>query len=237
MCFSLLASVAAGTILSVAGAATVTMARRRAELPLALIPLLFGVQQLIEGAVWWSLDQGDPTWNLRATLGYMIFSHVLWPVFVPFVYLCLEVVPWHRFVLAGFLALGAGVGLDGLFSVVQGPSTSHVTGSSIQYETPSLLVIVLYLVATCVSAFFSSYRVLRALGAAALGLALVTSWLYTAVFVSVWCFFSAILTLGVFLHFRSLRRPGRRPTIGRSSASPADRDDGRVPTPRPRSAG
>ena len=47
MCFSATASFTAGTGLIAFGAFTARRARRPAELPFALIPVLFGVQQLI----------------------------------------------------------------------------------------------------------------------------------------------------------------------------------------------
>lgn len=205
MCFSMTASVAAGSVLTVAGAAAVTLVRRRADLPLALMPLLFGVQQLVEGVVWWSLDHDDPTLNLRSTFAYMLFSHVLWPTFVPLAIRSAEVVAWRRRALAAFAAVGAVVSLDGLATLWSGAVTSHVAGSSIRYPMPSLYVIALYLLATCVATLFSSRRLLQVLGAVALGLALFTLWLYAAVFVSVWCFFSAVLTVVLLVHVRSLR--------------------------------
>ena len=52
MCFSATASFSAGAALLIVGAVTVRRARRRAELPFSLIPVLFGIQQLIEGAIW-----------------------------------------------------------------------------------------------------------------------------------------------------------------------------------------
>lgn len=210
MCFSLLASITAGTTLSAAGAATVTMTRRRAELPLAVIPLLFGVQQLIEGVVWWSIDHDDADLNVASTFAYTLFSHVLWPVFVPLAILGVETVPWRRKALAGFALVGALVSLDGLSIVLRGPSTSYVVGRSIRYTMPSDFLIALYLLATCGAILFSSRRLLRAMGAAALLLALVTLWLYAAVFVSVWCFVSAILTVLIFGYFWS-HRASRRP--------------------------
>ena len=52
MCFSATASFTAGTALVVLGTLAVRQVRRRSELPFALIPALFGIQQLIEGALW-----------------------------------------------------------------------------------------------------------------------------------------------------------------------------------------
>jgi hypothetical protein len=209
MCFSFLASVSAGTALSAVGASTVLMSRRAAELPLALVPLLFGVQQLTEGVVWWSLLHADPRLGAGATVVYMLFSHVLWPVFVPFAVLCTETVPWRRRALLAALAVGGLMTLDGLWTVVSGPGTAHVCGSSIRYPMPGAAVIALYLLATCVGTTFSSQRLLRATGVVALVLALVTLWLYTAVFVSVWCFFCAVLTVMLLGYFWLLRRPPR----------------------------
>jgi hypothetical protein len=210
VCFSMTASIAAGTALVATGAVTLALARGRTERPLALIPLLFGVQQLLEGVVWWSLDHDDAPLNLSSTFAYTLFSHVLWPVFVPFAFLSLETVPWRRNALRAFLALGALVSLEGLRIVLGGPGASHVTGSSIQYPMSSLFFVALYLVATCVGAMVSSHRLLVVLGAGALGLGLFTLWLYEAVFVSVWCFSSAILTLLIvgFFWSRHLRTTG-----------------------------
>jgi hypothetical protein len=62
----------------------------------------------------------------------------------------------------------------------------------------------------------SSRRPLRWIGAAALGLGPRTLWLYTVDFVSLWCFFSAILTLLVLVYFRALhgaRRPVGVPVV------------------------
>jgi hypothetical protein len=211
MCFSMPASFAAGAVLSVAGGATVRLARRRVERPLALIPLLFGVQQLVEGAVWWSLNHHDARVNHTSTFVYMLFSHVLWPVFVPVAVLSLETVRWRRRAVGLALVVGAVVSLEGLSIVLSGPTVSRVVCSSIQYERPSHLLIALYLVATCVGALLSSHRLLRLLGAAALVLAILTLWLYLDVFVSVWCFFSAVLTVLIFVYFWSLRRSTRLP--------------------------
>ena len=52
MCFSATASFTAGTALIAVGGVSLRRSRGKAELPLALVPLLFGVQQLSEGLLW-----------------------------------------------------------------------------------------------------------------------------------------------------------------------------------------
>jgi len=54
MCYSATASFVAGGGLTVVGLMTLRRTTNRAELPLAAIPLLFGVQQLVEGVIWLS---------------------------------------------------------------------------------------------------------------------------------------------------------------------------------------
>ena len=101
MCFSATASFTAGAALLVVGAVTTRRARRPAELPFALIPVLFGVQQLIEGVLWLTFPDKAPQLNAVLTLLYSLFSHVLWPIYVPIAVLLLEVVTWSRKVLTG----------------------------------------------------------------------------------------------------------------------------------------
>ena len=51
MCFSATASFISGTALCAIGVATLKQTKASAEIPFALIPLLFGIQQLTEGAL------------------------------------------------------------------------------------------------------------------------------------------------------------------------------------------
>lgn len=51
MCFSASASFIAGTSLSAIGVAALRNTEARTERPLAMMPLLFGVQQLTEGVI------------------------------------------------------------------------------------------------------------------------------------------------------------------------------------------
>ena len=70
MCFSASASFAAGTALVAVGAVTLSKAGHRAELGYAAIPLLFGVQQLIEGVIWLTFRFDAPLVNAATTFAY-----------------------------------------------------------------------------------------------------------------------------------------------------------------------
>ena len=81
MCFSATASFVAGARLSVVGVATIRTAERPSELPFASIPLLFGIQQLVEGIIWLTFREEAPALKQSMTYVYSFFSHVLWPIY------------------------------------------------------------------------------------------------------------------------------------------------------------
>ena len=204
MCFSATASFIAGTSLSVLGVATLRATQRRAEIPFAAIPLMFGLQQMVEGALWLSFQFDAPQLNLAMTYLFSMFSHVLWPIFVPFAIGLLETVPWRRKVIWGFRGVGLFVGLYLLFLIVEYPVTA-VVAENIVYISPhfyKIPVMLLYMAATCVSCFFSSGATIRLFGILALLLFAVAYGFFAVALFSVWCFFAALLSAIIFVHFK-----------------------------------
>jgi len=65
-----------------------------------MIPLLFGVQQIIEGMLWLSFRFDAPLLNVIMTYVFTLFSHVLWPIFVPFSIGLMETVAWRKKVIS-----------------------------------------------------------------------------------------------------------------------------------------
>src|SRR5674476_533617 len=126
MCFSAAASFIAGISLSVLGVATVKKAKRKAKIPFAMIPLLFGAQQIVEGMLWLSFRFDAPLLNVTMTYLFTLFSHVLWPMYVPFSIGLMENVAWRKKVLSAFQITGIAVGLYLLYFIVRFPVTSEV---------------------------------------------------------------------------------------------------------------
>ncbi|MEW5917697.1 MAG: DUF6629 family protein, partial [Gemmatimonadota bacterium] len=154
MCFSASASFIAGTALSAVGVAALRNTRMRNERPFAMIPLLFGIQQLTEGVIWMTFRYDAPVLKQTMTYVYSGFSHVLWPIYVPFAMGVLETVRRRKRTFFAFGAGGIAVGLYLLYSIVARPVVAEVVGGHIVYATPHfylLPVMVLYLAATCVS--------------------------------------------------------------------------------------
>ena len=210
MCFSAAASFTATAALLVAGTVSARQAERRAELPLALIPLLFGIQQLIEGVLWLTLPAGPALLNSALTHAYSFFSHVFWPIYVPLAVLLLEPVRWRHGLLTGIALAGAAVGLYLLYALVRLPVVAEVSESHIAYISPHFYVfsvMALYVLGTCVSLMLSSHRAVRLFGAAAFLSFMAAYVFYATWLISVWCFFAALLSGIVLLHFRG--RPVR----------------------------
>ncbi len=208
MCFSATASFIAGSALSAAGIVTLRMTERRAEIPFAMIPLLFGIQQLIEGMVWLSLRNGSPWPNTTLTFVFTLFSHVLWPIFVPFAVARLETVPWRKKALATCQVAGLAVGLYFLYFILRFPVTSRILGNHIVYDSPHFYVewaTLLYLVGAAGGGLLSSSKIIRAFGALLLVTYVAAYAIHAATLVSMWCFFAAIMSSVVYLYFRDAR--------------------------------
>ena len=232
MCFSATASFSAGAVLLGLGALTVKSAHRRRELPFAAIPLLFAIQQLSEGVIWLTFRHEAPLLNSVMTHLYSFFSHVLWPIYVPVAVLLIEPMGWRRKVLLGFVAAGLVAGLYLLYFLLAFPVVSRPTGQHIEYVSPhffAAVVMTLYLLATTVSPMFSTYRMVKVFGVLALLSFAAAYTFYTTWFISVWCFFAAILSGTVLLYF-ALRRAEHS---GRSACSEPPRLIDQPPTSRP----
>ena len=213
MCFSATASFTAGAGLLVVGAITLRQARRPAEMPFAAIPVLFGIQQLIEGALWLTFPDKAPLLRIILTHAYSFFSHVFWPVYVPIAVLLLEPVLWRRKVLAGIALAGAVVGLYLLYFLVTEPMFAQVEGRHINYVSPHFFVVtvlILYVLGTCVSSLFSSHRWVRWFGVTAFLSFGAAGAFYKIWFISVWCFFAAVLSSIVLMHFLSRQDRAQR---------------------------
>jgi hypothetical protein len=130
-------------------------------------------------------------------------------VYVPAATLLLEPVAWRRKVLAALLVLGTATALYLLYTLVRFPISADAAGGHIRYLAPHLYVpwvMASYLAATIASLCLSSHRAVVSFGVLAFTAALAAYAAYAVWFISVWCFFAALLSAVVWLHF-GWRRP------------------------------
>ncbi|MDO9195658.1 DUF6629 family protein [Rhodoferax sp.] len=211
MCFSATASFSAGALLLGLGTLTLKSARRPRELPFAAIPLLFAIQQLSEGVIWLTFRVDAPLLNAVMTHVYSFFSHVLWPIYVPVAVLLIEAPGRRRQALLVFVATGLAVGAYLLYFLVAFPVVSRPIGQHIEYVSPHFFAattMMLYLMSTTVSPILSSHLMVKVFGVLALLSFAAAYSFYATWFISVWCFFAALLSAVVYLHIAS--RPAER---------------------------
>jgi hypothetical protein len=210
MCFSATASFTAAAITGVIGLVTLSRVPTRAELPLAAVPLLFALQQTIEGCLWLTLDDGImPGLGTPLTYGFLLLAEVWWPIFVPIAVLLAEPDPRRRRLMLVPLGLGVGAGLFLLWSILTHAHQAAVIDEHIVYvsERPYPFILgAAYFIGTVLPPLLSSRRTVAVLGLIVLVGAAIAYVAYWQAFVSVWCFFAAAASGVILFHFERLRR-------------------------------
>lgn len=205
MCFSTEASFSVSAVLLGIGALTWKSVREPQEQAYAAIPLLFGIQQFIEGMLWLALHHDAPQIVALMTYAYSFFAQLLWPVYVPLAVLLIEPVRWRRqSLLAGALA-GLMVSSWRLYSITEYGVVAQIHGQHIVYVSHAdqgELTLLLYMVSTIVCLLISSHRTAQAFGLLAWASFVMAQAIYARWFISVWCYFAAFLSAVVLLHFK-----------------------------------
>jgi Family of unknown function (DUF6629) len=213
MCFSATASfVTVGTTTAV-GIACLSKVRQWRELPLASLPLIFAVQQAIEGCLWLTLpvDPDGPLSSLL-TLLFLLYAKVFWPAFAPITTLLVEPEPRRRQLMIICAAAGASIAAFFLWSIYAYPHGAIIRGGHIVYtgEAPSSISIaVMYLAATTIAPLLSTHRAVVLLGAIVFCGSLLAYFMYWETFASVWCFFAAAGSVVILVHFERVRQVER----------------------------
>ena len=219
MCFSATASFSAGIVLLGIGMLTLKAARQPRELAFAAIPMLFAIQQLSEGVIWLTFRYEAPLLNTVMTHAYSFFSHVLWPAYIPLAVLLIEPSGLRRRLLLAFVVGGLAVGVYLLYVLAAFGVASRPIGHHIEYDSPHFFaaaVMTLYLLSTTVSPLLSTHRMVKLFGVLALVSFGGAYFFYATWFISVWCFFAALLSVTVYFYFvlRGSEGSGPRHILG-----------------------
>jgi len=187
----------------------------------ALIPILFGLQQAFEGRVWQELDAGNGSAAVPFALGFHFFSHFLWLWWFPLCSYLVEPVQTSKTgkirkrVIGGCAIFGAFAGTLVYSVMLIHPKWMSVAVSeqSVTYDfsfpwhsstylpiTPAAL----YALTILVPLFFSSHRLIWIFGGLVVLSMVLASTAYSYAYVSVWCFFAAMLSLYLVYMIRHL---------------------------------
>ena len=214
MCFSATVSYSAAAVLVTTGAYAVRQARRLppAYLLWALVPVFFGLQQAFEGRVWQELDAGHAGAAVPYALGFHFFSHFLWLWWMPLSSYLVEpglagtAAKVRRKVMAGCATFGAFAGTMVYSALLFHPEWMSVSvklhsivyNISVPFPSPFHLPVTpaaLYALTILVPLFISRHILIRIFGVLVAFSMVFASDIYGYAYVSVWCFFAAMLSL------------------------------------------
>jgi len=204
MCFSAGASFGAAVVLAAAGIATIKKAKQPSQWLLAAIPLIFCIQQVMEGFLWLALSRPDFAFLQQfSTYAFLFVAQVVWPLAVPLAILLVEKNRKRKLLLK--ILAGTGLLISSYLAIclLTYPVAASISGYHIAYDQnyPASLSGyggVLYIMATITPSFGSSFKRMWILGAAILISYIITAVFYTGYIVSVWCFFAAVISITVY---------------------------------------
>ncbi|MEV7192195.1 DUF6629 family protein [Streptomyces sp. NPDC093510] len=209
MCWSAKADLVAGAGIAAVGVASVALAARRPrDLPLAALPLLLGVHQIIEAAVWRNGGGTGP-----ATVAWAVIALPLLALWVPAAVLCAAPPSARRRLLVP-LAAGIATAAALAYALATRTVTAEIRGHTVGYSLglpQAGLIVVGYLVATIGSLLLSGDRGLVLFGVLVAVGAAVTVVLWRQEYISTWCAFAAVCSVVLLLWVRRRRPPVPRP--------------------------
>jgi Na+/melibiose symporter-like transporter len=223
MCFSENASFGLSAVLAGTGVYCVKSAltKNRAFLCLAVIPLIFSIQQFAEGAVWRGLANHDTQSTRVAALVFLAFALAFWPFWIPLCGFILEPRGKKKWLLGCFALMGLGGGLalfvpllanSEILELIPMNHSLHydIQSSPVFLWLPSVWCDALYVAMVAVPPMVSRTNgfFLFSIGlVVAAAVSHVFFWYATA---SVWCFFAAMLSVQLCLSFRGLPMPPQK---------------------------
>jgi hypothetical protein len=205
MCFSATASFGVSAVLMAGGIASVRAAKSPNQAPFATIPFVFSVQQFCEGIIWLSLTKPEyESFGGGATYAFLVFAQVIWPTLVPYSMYIMEEQASRKKILRVLLITGLVLSSYLLFSLFYYPAAASISTMHIRYDLarPYQFVYftsVLYFVSTIVPPFISSISRMFWIGFLSLASFLITVVFFSENIISIWCFFAATISVGVFL--------------------------------------
>jgi hypothetical protein len=219
VCFSPQADLVGGVVLAAIGIDALRQVhQRRDHLPLAALPLLLAVHQVVEAFAWWGLQGVVPEGLGRVAVWvYLLIAFVVLPVYVPLAIAILEPPGRRRRVISGFVVLGAVVATVLLLGILRGPVTAELAEYHLAYGTgvsAGVPVVVAYVAATCGALLFSGRPYLAAFGWVNLVAVVVLARFEIDGFASLWCAWAAVAAGGIAVYLRIGETPRHAVPVG-----------------------
>ncbi len=210
MCFSANASFSASIILTAVGVLSVREINSTSQIPFAIIPFIFAIQQTAEGFVWLSFSNHNIA-HYRECYGllFLVCAYIIWPILVPYSIWKLEKKIIQKKILSVNLICGVLSSLVFGFTIIFYPLEINVSNFHVQYllQSPYNVLFtgnILYGLATILPEFISKSKRMWLLGLVVLLSYFATYLFYREYVVSVWCFFASIISILIYFILKSM---------------------------------
>ena len=201
MCFSPEADLVAGIVVSGVGVDALRRVPHRRYLPLALLPLILGLHQVVEAFAWWGME-GDlphPVGDTAAWI-YLAVAFLVLPPLVPGAIFSAEADRRRRARLLPFVVLGAGVAAALVPGLLNSGAGGEVACRYIAYDAGvpyGGFVLPFYVAATCGPMLASGNRRFVLFGVANLAAVGALGWLLAGGVISLWCVWAAATSVAI----------------------------------------
>lgn len=202
MCFSATASFTASALLSTGGLVAISHTKNIRALPLASIPLIFGIQQSLEGLVWIS-HPTSLTYYL-GMYGFLFCAYALWPILVPWGTVLYEGKTRDNPPLLAIAAIGTVVGGYFFSELLRGNIHASIVQHSICYSFKPELWFGMglsYIFVVVFAGLFARNYFMKVFGVGLAATFIFSRYVTELTYVSIWCFFGALLSGVILWHF------------------------------------
>lgn len=208
MCFSTTVSFTAGAVLITGGIFAAWKAGKinKRYLPVAMMPIMAGLQQIFEGHVWMGLTNSDSFMVWWGAMGFILFSWLMWPTWIPFSIYFLEPPGSRRKKpLMGFALAGLLFGLilyiphiinpDWVAVAINNKSIAYEGTMFLDYFIPRELTYVIYMFLIITPPLLSTYLHMRLFGLTLI-VTIVVVWVFlTYAYISFFCLLAGLSTV------------------------------------------
>ena len=214
MCFSAEADIVTGLAVTAVGIDTMRHVGHHREATLAVLPVIFGIHQLIEVPVWMGFEGGVSVEAAHtATRLYLLIAFGLIPWIVPLAVRLLEVDASRRRIMESMVGLGVVVSIALTIPVLVSPVSAMEAPGHAAYSAELVWggpLAMLYVIVTCGALLASSDRVVRIYGGVNLVAVATLTVLLTTGVVSLWCVWAAVTSIAIAVHLRNLHHRHER---------------------------
>ncbi len=206
MCFGAEASFISSGLLLTIGIASIRKTCSKKEIPLASLPIILSAHQFIEGLLWLTLLGKIPqSFQFPMTLIFLIVAFSFWPTYSPISIFCIESNPKRKLSIFSLIIFGIVVSTFLFYYLLVGPFSASIVNCSIYYNhfiPGQKELAILYLLTTFGPYLLSSYKKIVHIGILNVIFCFISYYLYSQTFISVWCFFAALLSIAIYFFFR-----------------------------------